>query len=209
MLLNVTNGDYFDQYFRTVSQETSIPFREAMMTGSAISPIFSDDFIALRAAELQTTVSHYRNQITPLLQAIKQSNRLHLWFGEDSFCQLNLLTLLAYLEQECYGGSIRLTLIDDTDFSIRRADIPVTTGIYTKLYEAILVSHQPIQAKGVMSRDAIDLYFDYLSPNGRLAQIVKANAHETEIQLLSRLIEASAAYGLSDLQAMELIRKYR
>ena len=209
MILNITNGDYFDQYFHTVHQEASVPFREAMLTGTAISPIFSEAFIKHRASQLQTTVSHYQEQITPFLQAIPTSTRLQLWFGEDSFCQLNLLTLLAYLEQEGYGGEISLNLIDDASFSIKKEAIPVTLGGYREMYEAILISRKRTPVSGVICEKAIDLYFDYLSPNGRLAQIIKSNPHESDEQLLMRLITASEEYGLSDLQAMELIQKHR
>ena len=209
MILNITNGDYFDQYFHTVSHEASVPFREAMMTGRTVSPIFSEHFIALRAAELHTTASHYQEQIAPLLLTIKHHDRLRLWFGEDSFCQLNLLTLLAYLEQESYGGVITLNLIDDASFSIKKQDIPVKLGDYQKMYTAILADHTPTTADGVICQKAIELYFDYLSPNGQLVQIIKNHSPESDNQLLARLMEASEDYGLSDLQAMELIQKHR
>lgn len=209
MILNITNGDCFDQHLRSVSEEASIPFREAMMTGTTMSPIFSDTFIACRASQLNTTVSHYQTQITPLLQAIQSYDRLRLWFGADSFCQLNLITLLAYLEQKNFRGEITLNIIDDVDFSIKERDIPVSLGKYEEMYNAILIAHKHPKEYGVICKNAIALYFDYLSPNGQLAQIVKNNSHESDNRLLVRLMEASEEYGLSDLQAMELIQKHR
>ena len=209
MILNITNGDFFDQHFHTIYQEPSIPFREAMMTGTTVPQVFSKEFISHRATALNITETHYLQQISPLLQSIQHSNHLRLWFGEDSFCQLNLLTLLAYLEQEGFEGEITLNLIDDQSLSIIAQDLSVTLGFYQDLYNAILVHHSLAKAQGVISQKAVDLYFDFLSPNGALAKLIKSNPAESDERLLILLMDHSLDYGLSDVQALELIKTHR
>lgn len=208
-MLNITNGDYLNDYIRQTCTEPSFPFREAMMSGDATSPIFSDDFILLRAAEWNISPNHYRTRTVEPLKSIEQYKQLRLWFGDDTFCQMNLLTLLAYLEQIGFSGQVLLNIIDDETFAIKESDIPVPLGIYRTLYDTILIQHQPTDEAGILSLHALNLYFDFRSPNGTLARMVQQNSHMDESSLTILLLKHSSAYGLSDIQAKALIQKYR
>ena len=44
--LNITNGDYFSEYFVSRYDGVAIPFCEAMRDGYATADIFSEEFIA-------------------------------------------------------------------------------------------------------------------------------------------------------------------
>ena len=210
MILHITNGDAFNEYLQTKVCEKAIPFREAMMDGEASIDIFSDAFIRLRAASLEISEDEYRSKAT-LFNTLKiDANRyeaLHLWFGRDVFCRMNLLTLLAYLEEIGYAGSIILNTIDDESFTLIET-VDVVLGKYHSLYEKVLVFKRPTDAVGVISQRAIDLYFDYRSADGALARLVHMNKEKDELSLIILLLDASAAYGLSDLQAKRLIKKY-
>ncbi len=205
-VLNITNGDYFNSYFLKHFGGEAIPFCEAMMDGKTVSDIFSDPFILLRSAELDVSPEEYRAKTT-LPDTLMQNHytALCLWFGKDTFCQLNLLTLLAYLEQIDYRGKVILNYIDDETFEVLESNIIVTTGEYHKLYENILISKIPQENIGVLSKEAIRLYFDYLNENGMLARLIKDNAFLDKTALLCLLIENSKEYGLSDKQAEKLI----
>lgn len=50
-VLNITNGDYFNEYLKSELGAESVPFCEAMMDGEATSDIFSDGFIAVREGD--------------------------------------------------------------------------------------------------------------------------------------------------------------
>ena len=211
-ILNITNGDAFNDYFLSTFGGEAIPFREVMMDGDAIAPIFSAEFVANRTATLGVSTEDYREAL-PLCDLLadggKRYDELCLWFGEDTFCQMNLLTLLAYLEEINYGGKVTLNRIDDEDFRVIEGDVPVPLGRYRALYEAILVQKRCVKDLGVLSASAVALYFDYRSDEGALARAVKENPALDTTALLCLLLEISKDYGLSDRQAEALIQKYR
>ena len=208
-VLNITNGEYFNRYFISKFGGEAVPFNEDFMDGRTVTNIYSEKFISLRANELNVSVAEYRSNMQAYdALKTKEYDRLRLWFGKDTFCQMNLLALLAYLEQIRFSGRILLNYIDDETFALIDADIEVELGPYRTLYEQILIFKRCPNSLGVLVRSAIDLYFDYLSPNGSLANLVKANGHMDKTALVCLLIESAAAYGLSDLQAERLIRAH-
>lgn len=204
--LNITNGEYFNKYFISKFGGTAIPFCEAMMDGEAVADIYSQQFITLRAKSLNVTEKEYRSKMY-VYDALNRNNyqTICLWFGKDTFCQINLLTLLAYLEQIEFQGELKLNYIDDETFKVSESDIKVNLGIYSKIYEDVLVSKNVPNNVGLLKARAIDLFFDYHSENGELAKLVRANAHKEKMGLISLLLEQSKDYGLSDLQAERLI----
>ena len=205
-ILNITNGDYFNEKFISEFGGTAVPFREAMMDGETAANIYSQQFIELRAKSLNVTENEYRAKMS-VHDALKSNRRqkILLWFGKDTFCQMNLLTLLAYLEQIEYRGELKLNYIDDETFEVLESDIDVKLGIYSKIYEDVLISGIVPNEVGLLCARAIDLFFDYHSDNGELAKLVRANAHKEKTELICLLLENSKEYGLSDSQAEKLI----
>ena len=209
MILNITNGDYFNNYFISTFGGEAVPFCEAMMDGDTVSDIYSDEFIKMRSNELGVSAEEYKSKMHVRVAPLENYSELRLWFGKDTFCQTNLLTLFAYLEQIGYGGQVVLNYIDDESFEIVEKNIPVTLSSYKKLYEDILIAKKHRTDLGVLDAEAIDLYFDYHSDNGALARLVQNNSDKDNIALIYLLLENSKAYGLSDIQAEKLIKKYR
>ena len=210
MILNITNGDYFNNYFISKFGGEAIPFCEAMMDGDTVSEIYSNEFIELRSRELVVGIEEYKKKMyvqTTLTE--NKYNKLRLWFGKDTFCQTNLLTLLAYLEQIRYGGKVVLNYIDDDSFEVIEENIPVTLGKYSSLYQDILIAKKHPADLGVLDAKSIKLYFDYHSDNGALARLVRENSDKDDMALIYLLLENSKAYGLSDIQAKKIIEKYR
>lgn len=208
-VLNITNGDYFNDYFLSKNGGEAVPFREVMMDGEADLDIYSDEFIMLRSVELHVSIEEYKAKTLLNKSLISNYSTLCLWFGRDTFCQMNLLMLLAYLERIEYGGEVFLNIIDDETFDIMEKGIAVELGIYQKIYCEVLMSRVMPKEYGVISKGAIELYFDYHSNGGALARIVRENRDKTDKELLCLLLENSKEYGLSDIQAEKLIRKYR
>ena len=209
MILNITNGDYFNNYFISKFGGEAVPFCEAMMDGDTVSDIYSDEFIELRSKELGVNSEKYKSKMHVQTSPLENYSELRLWFGKDTFCQTNLLTLLAYLEQIEFSGKVILNYIDDETFEVTEDNITVTLGTYKKLYEDILIAKKHPTDLGVLDTDAIKLYFDYLSDNGTLAKLVRENSDKDDLALICLLLENSKAYGLSDIQAEKLIKKYR
>lgn len=204
--LNITNGECFNEYFISKFGGTAVPFCEAMMDGEAVSDIFSQRFITLRANSLNVTEIEYRAKMY-VYDGLKNNDyhTIGLWFGKDTFCQMNLLTLLAYLEHIEYQGELKLNYIDDETFEVLEADIDVKLGVYSKIYEDVLISKNVPDDVGVLCTRAIDLYFDYHFDDGELAKLVRANADKEKNELIILLLKHSKEYGLSDLQAERII----
>ena len=205
-ILNITNGDCFNEYFISKFGGIAVPFCEVMMDGDAVANIYSQQFIELRAKSLNVTEDEYRSKMH-VYDALNNNNytSISLWFGKDTFCQANLLTLLAYLEQIEYQGELKLNYIDDETFEVSESNIDVRLGVYGKIYEDVLISRSAPDEVGILSARAIDLFFDYHSDSGELAKTVKDNAHKEKSELIHILLEKSKDYGLSDLQAKKLI----
>lgn len=211
-VLNITNGDAFNDFFLTEYREYAIPFCEDMMDGECCARIFSDEFIKKRCFSLGVSEYEYRSKMQvydTLTSKAEGYSALHLWFGRDCFCQMNLLTLLAFLEEIGYNNKITLSYIDDEDFKVISEEITVELGGYKELYGEVLVSGKRGGAFGVILGEALDLYFDYHSDDGFLARTIRGNSSSDEYTLLCLLLNISREYGLSDIQAKRLIGKYR
>lgn len=208
-MLYITNGDAFNAHLQKEKGVPAVPFREAMMAGDVPdAPIFSDAFIRVRAHHHGVAERVYRTQTAdPLSKA--DTNPLSLYFGRDTFCQMNLITLLAYLEEIGHRASIALNIIDDETFSVLKENIPVALGGYRDIYKTVLIKHEMPAHFGVIDERSVSLFFDYLSAEGFLAQTVRKHSEESEIALITRLLTVSADYGLSDTMAKDLIEKYK
>lgn len=208
--LHITNGDCFNDYFRARHDGVALPFREVMMDGDVTAPIFSKAFVSLRAAFHGVSEDTYRDGIAFCnLLASGDYPAVHLWFGKDTFCQLNLLCILAYLEQIAYTGEITLHYIDDHTYQVLHANIPVRLGIYQTAYKVALVDHRMPLQTGVLVPLALMHYLDYLSEDGTLAHLIRKNSNLGKDALLRLLIDKTADYGLSQEQCERLIAKYR
>ena len=95
--------------------------------------------------------------------------------------------------------------IDDETFELLESNIPVKLGIYSSIYEQVLIRKKTTDNVGLLCANALTLYFDYNSENGSLAKLVRDNADKGKSALTSLLLENSKEYGLSDLQAERII----
>ena len=210
--MNITSGDYFDAVLRSQTEEASIPFREAMLTGPAHPDVFSDAFIAVRARTHHSTPDAWRAHMEPLLSFLDECAscpELVLWFGTDAFCQVNLLTLLAFLDQKHYPGTVRTVLMEEPSWRIVREKSAVSPAGFSGLYRRTLCQGQPERVADPFLDRGIRLYFDLQDPRGALQTLVYEHPQADRDTLIRILLRESADYGLSDLQAGELIDRCR
>lgn len=115
---------------------------EAMCVNATTTSIFDRAFIQPRASGHDESVEDYSNKV------IKPSNKLFeksynyivLWFGEDMFCQMNLLTILAYLEQSEYKGKVFFNSFREDEFKVSQMELAL--GSYYSVYkDVVLVNH--------------------------------------------------------------------
>ena len=207
-ILNITNGDYFNRFFMEKFGGVAVAFCEAMMDGDTVESIYSADFVKVRCSALGVSEDTYKSKMTAY-DALQKGGwkEIRLWFGKDTFCQVNLLTVLAYLEQICFDGRVAVQYIDDETFALIGEPIFVQLGIYQKAYEEIFMRKQIPSQTGVLVANALYLYLDYHDKNGALAWLVRENADKDKNTLMRLLMENSKQYGLSNLQAEKLIKE--
>ena len=212
MIINITNGEFYNKYFEEQTKFKGIPFNEVMMSGPAVFPIFTKEFIKNRSKYHYVSSDEYIKKmegIINLKNIVNEIDTINLFFGNDTYCVINLLTVLAYLEELKYKGAVTLNTIDDYSFKTLESGIDITLGIYSDLYKSIVINKEKPTNFGVLNARAIDLYFDFLDDDGYLARIVKENINKSIDDLVVLLLDASMEYGLSDLLILELINRVK
>ena len=114
-ILHITSGEMTANALRELlPQEEILPFNEAMCEGEVHIEIFTDEFYRLRAAAYGVELEDYL-QKSPgsfMQNRLKDYPVLYLYFDYDMFCTVNIITLLAFLEQSGYSGRIKFHLLE-------------------------------------------------------------------------------------------------
>lgn len=211
--INILNGQVMYDYFRQtriVKDEIMIPFNEAMCHGEIAKDIFSDEFANVRAKSLNVTVDMYRKITLEPLQPLFNNKfpMISLWFDADMFCQINLLTILAWLDEKSYPHFITLNTVNDK-FEIIKKDQVKANG-YQMLYNQVLFDKSmPQHVDLTLLKRGIEHYLNYLNPDGELIVFINEHQHVRENELIALLLERFTHYGLGDTQYSEIIRKNR
>lgn len=202
----------YDHFKQTgfMQDKIIVPFNEAMCYGKASYFIFSDKFILTRSKTLKVTREEYieitLKPIQPLLNG--PFSNITLWFDEDMFCQINLLTILAWLDQTTYHNQVILNIVDD-QLQVISEKIIKTEG-YKTLYNTVLIDKvMPEDVELASLKEGINLYLNYLHEDSDLMKFINGNLHLSENELVSLLLERFPQYGLGDLQYIELINERR
>lgn len=152
---NITNGEYYNDYFEKNYKKKGIPFNEVMMSGNSDIDLFSDSFISKRAFELGCTVDCYKDKMKSFMDFMKEINmydEVNLFFGSDTFCQLNMIAVLADLELNKYKGSVYSIIISDSDYSVIRGKQLVTLGSYIDIYSDVIVQKTNVKCDDVIMK---------------------------------------------------------
>ncbi|WP_066295583.1 hypothetical protein [Bacillus sp. FJAT-29937] len=211
--LNILNGQEMYKYFKKtqyLQQETMVPFNEAMCYGNTSANLFSDEFAAIRAKVHHVTSDQYHEitlmPLQPLLS--KDYTHLALWFGPDMFCQINVLTILAWLNETQYLQPIDLHLINDHYEHLETFTLEVNG--YQTLYKQVLIDKtMPAAIYPEPLKKGIELYLSYQNEDSDLMLYIKSYPNVSENELMYDLMRKFPDYGLGDIQYLELIRKSR
>lgn len=191
-------------------QSVVVAMNEAMCWGETDPRIFSDAFVAVRARQLRSTEEEYRRKVIASLKPLLQEEFaiLVLWFGEDLFCQMNLLTLLGWLDQQhCTADLLLCTALER-----QKKSVAEWTGIdesgYAQAYRQLLCEHRMPQ--GTLPRameQAARLQLSYRKPDSPLMRFLREHQHDPQVipQALSRFVQL----GLGDLQIQWLLEEIR
>lgn len=211
--IHVLNGMEMERYFREtgfLKDEVTAPFNEAMCYGETCEILFSQAFIETRAKVHQVTEAAYREiTLKPLEKLLHQDfSRVVLWFDADMFCQINLLSILAWLEQLNYKGAIELQLVDMHFKPIEQFALQLEG--YEKLYKQVLIEKKsPDYIALAPLKKGIALYEQYVGEDNELVEFIKQHLGDSDQELVLKLLQQFPAYGLGDTQYIEMIQAQR
>lgn len=207
--INITNGEVFDQYFKENFKEKSVPFNEVMMDGKLRTDYFSEAFIEDRIKVLDTTKQIYLEKLNPFLKVINDIgdyDEVNLWFGDDTFCQINQLFILSMLESRSYLGKITIYTLDSLTHLNIINKYRVKLEGFTRIYND-LIHEKEIKTTLPYLEKAVQLYYDYKNPKGVLQTYAKENKLLPMKTKINALMDIGKPYGLSDVQAQKIIDK--
>nr|WP_082235660.1 AraC family transcriptional regulator [Halobacillus massiliensis] len=212
-VLNILNGQVMYDEFKNqkiMGNSEYAPFNEAMCINTATSNIFSKEFIETRAAGHNELVDDYIDKVISPLNPLfnNQYPCTVLWFGEDMFCQMNLLTILAYLEQSEYSGRVFLNSFKEDEFKVRQTELVL--GNYFIVYEDVLLNQKNTSVKVIpIMAEAIDLYSEMQKDDNPVMKYIEKNINLSTSELLERLFALFPKIGYGDLQYKQLINKIK
>ena len=178
-VIHILNGQFMFEEFkhnRLMGDYDYAPFNEAMCVNATTEQIFDKEFITIRATGHHESVEGYVEKvIAPLSNLFHKENKcIVLWFGEDMFCQMNLLTLLSYLEQSGYEGKVFLNSFREDEFKVHQTELKL--GDYYSVYKEVLVNHtKPTKELIPVMYQAINIYLDLLKEDNAVVKYINKN----------------------------------
>ncbi len=212
-VLNILNGQVMYEEFKDkklMGDSNYAPFNEAMCINATTKQVFDKEFIKTRASGHHESVENYIKKVMDPLDNLfhKEYKYIVLWFGEDMFCQMNLLTILSYLEQSGYAGKVFLNSFREDEFKVSQIELKL--GHYYSVYEEVLVNHEkPSKELLPVMYQAIAIYLDMLKENNAVVKYISKNKELPTSELVNRLFELFPTIGYGDSQYIELINKTR
>ncbi|QHW34769.1 AraC family transcriptional regulator [Paenibacillus rhizovicinus] len=209
-MLHILNGqamaDQFAAHSLRIPQHDYAPFNEAMCANETCDAIFSDAFIRLRAAGHGVSMQDYDQMTIQPMKPLFEGKHdcIVLWFGDDMFCQMNMLTVLAYLQQTNYKGSLIFHQVNEQTGEIAVTDLP--SDDYDLLYRQVLVQHaSPATPSLPILRKGIELYLEYKKPENEITAFIKDNEKLSHNALMKCLFRRFPHYGLGDTQYVAIM----
>lgn len=212
-ILHILNGSCMLEKFKNNKlmnkKATYVSFNEAMCWGETDTEIFSNSFIKKRVESLQTTEEAYRKIVLEALKPLfeQKFEIIVLWFGDDMFCQINLITILAYLEQIGYSGDVLFCMALERVDEILEDAFEIDTNGYLDIYKDVLCNRQkPGLEMLSVTYQAVNMYLTYRKDKSPIVKYIKSNLGKEN--LIVDLLILFPEYGLGDLQYQMLIDEY-
>lgn len=211
--LHILNGQEMYRHFtktQFLEDELKIPFNEAMCCGSTSDDIFSNEFAEIRSNVHHVTLDDYTEVTLKPLQPLfdHEFESIELWFDTDMFCQINYLTILAWLDQKNYQSTITLHIVDDQFEPIENYSLKAQG--YYELYKQVLIHKtRPETIDPPPLQKGVELFLQYLKEDSDIMMYIDQNQHLPDDELTAELLKNFKEYGLGDLQYLDMISKSR
>ncbi|MGI6177208.1 MAG: DUF1653 domain-containing protein [Eubacterium sp.] len=217
----VTSGEILNRVLSKHNPGPFVPFNEAMISGDISYPLFTDDFAEKRAENFHVDIASYAENMRQYLLFAEEPDeyeRVTLVFGTDAFCQINVLAVLACLEQRGYSGEVWLQLIDEEEYEPLDDGRRITLGGYAEVYRSLCEGRIYPTEEAVSDGhectvipeldEAIGVYFMLRDEEGEVAAMIKAAEGDAK-DVFRTVMDGTRRYGLGDVQVLKLIRKFR
>ncbi|MBO4951262.1 MAG: hypothetical protein J6E38_09690 [Clostridia bacterium] len=209
MRINIVSGDAMAEYGEQLGFKNYTIFAESMIDGVIKDTVpFSQSFISERAKVHGIHPDKYRKKCAQSLLKMRAGDEVHVYFGEDLFCQLNLITLLAFLEKQGIDKVTYHVVFEDEMKETALIENVETAG-FSEIYKAVLINHESASVPLEIMEKGIMLYQDYLDEGGKLASFIRSNETDSVLQLTVKIIKQLPEYGLGTEQCAYVINKYR
>jgi hypothetical protein len=211
--LHILSGQAMYDYFKKthfLEDEMIVPFNEAMCFGYISDELFTQEFVEKRAMVHDVTTEKYTEITLKPLEPLfsKDFTHMEMWFDADMFCQINILTILAWLDQQGHKNTINLHIVGDMFEPLESYSL-MAEG-YDAIFKQVLIHKtMPHSIHPEPLKRGVELYTAYLSKESNLMLYIKEHQNVSEKELVYALIENFKEYGLGDLQYLELIRNIR
>ncbi|MGL4372426.1 MAG: hypothetical protein ACRCS6_01495, partial [Turicibacter sp.] len=153
--VHILNGESLKEYLESKlkTRELLLAVNEVFMEGELTLDILSESFVKKRQKYLTEMFSLPVNWVEEKYQDLialteVRPPKFTLWFDEDMFCQLNMLVILAYLNQINYEDDVIINLIPKDFFCISEIEnLPITQiklehlDQFYRLYAQVVVGH--------------------------------------------------------------------
>lgn len=187
-----------------------VPFNEAMCWGETHEEIFSPEFIEKRANSLKSTPKEYKRIVIEPLKPLfnEKFDIIVLWFGDDMFCQMNFITILAYLEQIHFEGDVLFCMAQEQIDEMLTNALEIDISGYNNIYKTIICCKNKYDAKLLpVTYQAMNLYLGYKGKNSGIQKYIKNNINKEN--LVEKLIELFPQYGFGDSQYKWMIEEVK
>lgn len=211
--LHILNGEAMYHFFiktNFLEKEVMIPFNEAMCYGNTCMDLFSNEFTKIRAKVHHVTPGQYTEITLKPLQPLfsGEFTQIALWFDADMFCQINILTILAWLDKEGHTDDIELNIVGDQFKPIIHFTLKAK-GYYAMYKQVLIDQAMPENIYPDPLKKGVELYLNYLNKDSDLMLYIQKHQDVPEEELMLALLHKFKDYGLGDTQYLELIRAHR
>lgn len=210
-IINILNGQYMYDYFKRnniITEGINISFNEAMCVGEVSKEIFADEFINKRCHTHKVSFDKYREitlkNLEPLIKL--DFNTIVLWFDDDMFCQINLLTLLAYLDYANFKGEVYFNLVGK-EFELL-ANYNINVEGYYEIYKRVMINKEEVKGVKIATlKEGIKLYLEFSKNENEITTYIKKHKNDDIDTLLHNLFNRFSNYGLGDTQYINIINQ--
>lgn len=231
--LNILNGESLKQFLiekYNFNDENLIAFNECLIDGKVHRDIFSNDFFEARSHFLSeaydvSSIEYFSKtskELSPLLN--NHFDSITLWFDFDMFCQINMLTILAYLEYTKFKGDVFINIISQDFHKFNSIDDMIDIKVkpsrlknYYDLYEEVVVNKDFSNLNSIKYNKnfkelpclkyGLELYSIYTSTNHEIKGFINEMADKDRYEILVELLNRFRNYGLGDLQFIRILNE--